>query len=48
MPRKPLILLGFLATLGALSGCAPVVVGAGGALIADQIAEDRNGGDGLF
>ena len=32
----------------ALSGCVPLVVGAGGAIAADTIAEDRNGGDGLF
>ncbi len=40
-----------LAILGAcafLSGCVPLAVGAGGALIADQVAEDQNGDDGLF
>lgn len=32
----------------ALSGCAPLIVGAGGAVIADEIVEDERGGDGLF
>lgn len=31
-----------------LSGCAPLIIGGGGAVIADQVAEDQNGGDGLF
>ena len=31
-----------------LTGCAPVVIGAGGAVLADKVAEDQNGGDGLF
>lgn len=32
-----------IAGLMALSGCVPVVVGAGGAIAADTIAEDRGG-----
>ncbi|MFY0692053.1 MAG: hypothetical protein JXR14_09065 [Paracoccaceae bacterium] len=36
-----------LVTASSLSGCA-VAVGAGGAIVADEIMEDRNGGDGLF
>lgn len=31
-----------------LSACAPVIVGGAGVVIADQVMEDRNGGDGLF
>lgn len=31
-----------------LSGCAAVAVGAAGAVVADKVVEDRNGGDGLF
>ena len=31
-----------------LSGCAPLIIGGGGAVIADQVAEDQEGGDGLF
>lgn len=32
----------------ALSGCAPIIVGAAGAVVADKVVEDQNGGDGLF
>jgi hypothetical protein len=31
-----------------LSGCAPVIIGAGGAVIADKVVEQERGGDGLF
>ena len=31
-----------------VSGCVPVVVGAGAAVVADSVVEDRQGGDGLF
>lgn len=31
-----------------LSGCTPVIVGAGVAVIADEVLENQNGGDGLF
>ncbi len=31
-----------------LPGCAPLFLGAGGAVVADEVAEDRTGGDGLF
>ncbi|MCB2129062.1 MAG: hypothetical protein KDE03_08275 [Rhodobacteraceae bacterium] len=37
-----------LAAAGILSGCAPVLIGAGGAVIADKVVEDQKGGDGLF
>ncbi len=37
-----------LAASLALSGCAPLLVGGGAAVVADQVAEDQNGGDGLF
>lgn len=30
------------------SGCGPVLVGAGGAVIADKAVEGEKGGDGLF
>jgi hypothetical protein len=30
------------------TSCAPVLVGDTAAVIADQVAEDENGGDGLF
>ncbi len=32
----------------AVSGCAPLIVGAGGAVLADKVVEDQQGGDGLF
>ena len=32
----------------AVTGCGPLIVGAGGAVIADQAVEDEKGGDGLF
>ncbi len=31
-----------------LPGCAPLLVGAGGALIADKAVENHQGDDGLF
>ena len=31
-----------------LSGCAPVVIGAAGAVVADEVIEQEKGGDGLF
>lgn len=46
--RLILILSSFVALAGALSGCVPLVLGAGGAVAADEYAEDRDGGDGLF
>lgn len=44
--RRFIILTGLAATL--LSGCGPLLVGAGGAVIADKAVEDQQGGDGLF
>ncbi len=37
-----------IALIPVLAGCTPLVVGAGAAVIADEVVEDRNGGDGLF
>ncbi len=39
-----------LALIGVIlvSGCTPVVVGAGAAVVADEVAERKNGGRGLF
>jgi hypothetical protein len=31
-----------------LSACGPLLVGGAGVVVADQVAEDQNGGDGLF
>ncbi len=36
-----------IAAMAALSACAPLI-GGGAAVVADQVAEDENGGDGLF
>ena len=45
--QKKLWLILALAVTG-LSGCVPLVVGAGGAVVADEIMEQEGGGDGLF
>ena len=37
-----------LVALMLLPGCAPVVIGAGAAVIADEVVEVQRGGDGLF
>ncbi|MXQ08684.1 hypothetical protein GQ651_12580 [Alphaproteobacteria bacterium GH1-50] len=37
-----------LALLTLTTACVPVVIGGAAAIGADTIAEDRNGGDGLF
>ncbi|MCV2868365.1 hypothetical protein OEW28_06955 [Defluviimonas sp. WL0002] len=44
----PMRLILMMVMLSALSGCGAVVVGAGGAVLADQVVEDQEGGDGLF
>ena len=48
MTRPALALL--LLVLGSVtSGCvAPLLAGATGAVVADELAEENNGGDGLF
>lgn len=45
---KRLILLPILLGAPVLAGCVPVAVGVAGAVVADEIVEDRQGGDGLF
>lgn len=42
--------LWILMTLGALAlqACTPLVVAGAGAVVADEILEDRNNDDGLF
>ena len=37
-----------LAFTSVISGCTPLIVGGGAAVVADSIVEDREGGDGLF
>lgn len=31
-----------------LSGCAPLIIGGAGAVVADEVVEQDKGGDGLF
>ena len=44
------LILGVLAvvTAAALSACAPLLVGGGAAVVADEAIEQDRGGDGLF
>ena len=42
--KVALMLIGLMTA----SGCVPVAVGAGAAVVADSVVEDRSGGDGLF
>ncbi len=37
------VIIGIAIAAMALQGCVPVVIGAGGAIAADTIAEDRGG-----
>jgi predicted small secreted protein len=46
--RKPAAIAALILTAALLTGCGPVIIGAGGAVLADKVAEDQNGGDGLF
>jgi hypothetical protein len=41
-------LVGLWAVMLALSGCAPLIVGGAAAIVVDEVAEQENGGDGLF
>ena len=47
MTARILLALSLLVSAFAIQGCA-VAVGAAGAVVADEIAEDQKGGDGLF
>jgi hypothetical protein len=47
MQNRVLAAAALIASL-ALTACAPLLVGGGAAVVADQVAEDQNGGDGLF
>lgn len=31
-----------------LTGCAPVIIGGAAAIVADEVVEQEEGGDGLF
>ena len=47
MPRSRTPLALALLTL-CLSACAPLVVAGAGAIVADAVVEENQGGDGLF
>ena len=46
MAKKIMMVAGLLAMATAMSGCVPLALGAGGAVAADEVAENR--GDNLF
>ena len=46
--QKLWIALVLVTTGVAISGCVPLAVGAGAVVVADEIAEDDRGGDGLL
>lgn len=46
MQKRLVLALGLALAAMSISGCVPVVIGAGGAIAADTIAEDR--GKDLF
>ena len=47
MTHRLIIALGLTISAFTLQGCA-LAVGAAGAVVADEIIEDKEGGDGLF
>jgi hypothetical protein len=47
MRNRILAVAALIASL-TLTACAPLLVGGGAAVVADKVAEDQNGGDGLF
>ncbi len=36
------------ALLLTMAGCAPLIIGGAGAIVADEVVEQDKGGDGLF
>lgn len=48
MNRKILIVLALVAGNTLLTGCGPLIIGAAAVVVADEVAERKNGGDGLF
>jgi hypothetical protein len=48
MPHAALRALALLLTCAALSACAPLLIGGGAAIVADEAIEQDQGGDGLF
>ncbi len=48
MQMKLKTLIAAMLAAATLSACAPLIVGTGAAVVADEVAENENGGDGLF
>lgn len=48
MPHAALRALALMLTCAALSACAPLLIGGGAAVVADEAMEQDQGGDGLF
>ena len=48
MMHKRVLGLVALIALVAMSGCAPLLIGGGAAVVADEAIEQDQGGDGLF
>lgn len=48
VPMTRLTLFALLAALPLLGGCGTILIGGGAAVIADEVVENRTGGDGLF
>lgn len=48
MNRKILIVLALVAGNTLMTGCGPLLVGAAVVVVADEVSERKNGGDGLF
>lgn len=46
--HKTFWLIATLTAAPLLSGCTPLVFGAAGAVVADEVIEQEKGGDGLF
>lgn len=47
MQKTGLMLIAGLLML-TMAGCAPLIIGGAGAVVADEVVEQDQGGDGLF
>ncbi len=48
MQKMILAVLALVTAAAAISGCAPLLIGGGAAVVADEAIEQDQGGDGLF
>jgi hypothetical protein len=46
--RKTGLMLVLLGAVLSAAGCAPLLIGGAGAVVADEVVEQDKGGDGLF